>query len=862
MSKKGTLVAIKAILESLLRFQQLLANSKEFLTKKGVEEMVVDLKVMKKNKKKLIGLSLAAALVAGSGTTVMATYNLFPWGAAIEKPAHGWTLDPAGEQLQIGDRPFATTVSPDGNTMIVSNNGIGIQSLVVVDMKNGEIIQKVEYKRPESLYIGVTYSPNGKYVYASAGNNNKIRIYEVNNRKLIEQDPILLPEGDDNQALYPAGMDISKDGKYLYVANNKDDSMSVIDLQKKDFVKKIPVGHNPYTVVLAEDGKEAYVSNWGENTVSIIDTKTQKLTGSIKVGTHPNSMKLNPSGQYLYVTNPDSDSVSIVDTKKNVVERTIDLSPYKGAEEGSSPDGLAFSQDGKQLYVTNAGNNDVVVIDVKSNEIKGMIPTAWYPTSVEVSKNGKQLFITSAKGFGAGPNPGGPKPGKKTPPDQYVGSMPIGSLAIVDVPNEKQLKKYTDRVVALNGFDERDKVRIEEDNDQKVIPRRVGESSPIKHVIYVVKENRTYDQVFGSLEKGNGDPSLNLFDDKSAPNHRQLARDFVTIDNFYADADVSADGWNWITAGMANTYVEQNFLQGYGGRGRTYDYEGGNFATAPSKDPKNAYLWDNLEQAGVDYRNYGFFKSGSKVADTEPELAKNTDMSYPGYNLKIKDQDRVDEWMKEFKVFEDKGDMPTFQFLRLPSDHTSGTRPGRPTPEAMVADNDLALGRVIEAVSNSEFWKDTAIFVTEDDAQNGPDHVDSHRTVALVISPYTKTGIVDSTFYTTTSMLRTMELIVGAPPMTQFDAAATPMVNSFVNEPNLTPYKAIVPEQPLDELNGQKAPLAAVSLEMNLETEDKAPEQLLNKAIWKSIKGKDSEMPQPKTMFRSNESEEELEEDA
>jgi YVTN family beta-propeller protein len=810
---------------------------------------------MKKNWKKWAGVPLALSLVMGSATAVLASYGKFPWGAQIERPANGWTITPAGKQVQLGDRPYGTAMSPDGNTLLFSNNGQSTQSLIVVDRKSGKVIQTLEYQKPEALYLGVTYSPDGKHVYASAGNNNKIRVYDVEEQRLTEKSPIVLPSTDasgNKVNFFPAGLDISPDGNFLYVANNLNDSMSIIDIQTGKVVKTIPVGHNPYTVAFSKDGAYAYVSNWGGNTVSVIDTTKKEAVQAIKVGTHPSAMRMSTNGQKLYVANSDSDSVSVIDTKSRQVKQTINLAPYEGAQEGSSPNALAVSTDGKTLYVANAGNNDVVVVDTKTGKIKGMIPTGWYPSGVEISKNGQQLYVANAKGFGAGPNPDGPKPYSKTPTpaDQYTGSMIKGTLSIIDVPDERQLGQYTKQVIENNGFDERDKVRVSSNTAQQVIPRRVGDPSPIKHVIYIVKENRTYDQVFGNLGKGNGDPNLNLFGDESAPNHRQLARQFATIDNFFADAEVSADGWNWSTAAMANTYVQKNWPTNYGGRGHDYDFEGGNFSTAPSANPENAYLWDSLDQANINYRNYGFFVTGDKVASTEPKLAAKTDLAYPGYNLNIKDQVRVDEWLKEFNTFKEKSQMPTFQFIRLPNDHTSGTKVGAPTPKAMVADNDLALGRIVEAVSNSEFWKDTAIFVTEDDAQNGSDHVDAHRTVALVISPYTQTGKVDSTFYTTSSMLRTMELIVGIRPMTQFDASATPMINSFTDKPKFEPYKAIIPSQPLDELNKPNAPLATESAKMNLAVEDQAPEQVLNQAIWKSVKGAGSTMPAPKSTFR------------
>lgn len=797
-----------------------------------------------------------------------------PQGSGPSITTQGWFLTPAGNQVALGDRPYGIAQSPDGNTLLVSNNGQSTQSLQVVDRLTGDVVQTISYNVPEALYIGVTFSPDGKHAYASAGGNNKIRTYDVDGQHLTETDPILLPpQTPDGKPLnlYPAGLAISKDGNKLFVADNLGDAMSIIDIPSRQLTDTIQVGHNPYTVQLDSAGKFAYVSNWGDTTVSVIDVADAAVEYTIPVGTHPNAMAINPKNNELYVTNADSDNVSVIDTKTKTVTRTIDLSPYPGAKEGSSPNAVAVSPDGSTLYVANATNNDVAVISLANTQnttdkVIGLIPTAWYPTGLVLSQDGKELDVINAKGLGAGPNNvDGPNPYRTTPlpANQYVGSMLQGSLSMIDVSDPSQLDQYTQQVIQNNGFNEGDKIRIAGDVNTNVIPLRAGDPTPIQHVIYIIKENRTYDQVFGSLEKGNGDPSLNLFGEESAPNTRQLARQFITLDNFYADAEVSADGWNWSTAAIANTYVQKNWPANYSsspGRNRPYDFEGGNLATSPGTNPSDAFIWNKLSDAGIDYRNYGFrvneTSAGRNVAvdattgqSTEPRLAANTDLNFPGYDLTVSDQTRVDAWLEEFQQYEANGNLPSVEFVRLPNDHTSGTTVGRPTPRAYVADNDLALGRLVEAVSNSPYWASTAIFVVEDDAQNGPDHVDAHRTEALVISPYTQTGKVDSTFYDSSSMLRTMEKIVGIGPLSQFDAAATPMLNSFTNQPNFTPYTAITPTQPLDEKNPVNAPLAAVAAISDFSKEDRVPDDLLTAMVWKSVKGADSEVPTSKTSF-------------
>jgi YVTN family beta-propeller protein len=802
-----------------------------------------------------VAVALAAILVAG------------PRGDGTAVTPQGWIVTPAGTQVTLGDRPYGIALSPDGKTLLISNDGQSTQSLMVVDRASGAVVQTIPYASPEALFIDVVFSPDGKHAYASAGGNNKIRVYDVQGQQLTERASIPLPTtGPDGKPINPgpAGLAIAPDGRTLYAANSLSDSITIIDTTAAKVTATVPVGHNPYTVLLAPDGRTAYVSNWGEQSVTVLDTATTQVRGTIQVGTHPNALALNPTRNELYVANGDSDSVSVLDIATTTVVRTIDLAPYRGAQEGSSPNALAVAPDGRHLYVTNAGNNDVVVVDLAAPPtpanpngaaIVGMIPTGWYPTGLALAPEGQTIYVINGKGLGAGPNLNGPNPYRsQTPPDQYVGSMIKGTLSIIPTPSRAQLAQYTQQVIKNNDFDERDKVRLGQTQNTHVIPRHVGDPSPIKHVIYVIKENRTYDQVLGSLGRGNGDPSLNLFDDQSAPNQRQLAREFVTLDNFYADSEVSADGWNWSTAAYANTYVQKSWPANYSGRNRPYEFEGGNLATAPSADPQNAYIWDQLDRAHVAYRNYGFWATGTvpaQVAPTEPELAAHTDLAFPGYNLAITDQTRVDEWLKEFQTYVANGQLPPVEFVRLPNDHTAGTRAGAPTPKAMVADNDLALGRLVDAVSHSPFWATSAIFVVEDDAQNGPDHVDAHRTIAEVISPYSRLGAVDSTFYDTAAMLRTIELIVGVAPLTQFDAAAVPMVNSFSNTPDLAPYTAIAPAQPLNELNGATAPMAAQSAQMDLSVEDRAPEQALNEAIWKSVRGADSEMPAPQTVFRS-----------
>ncbi|WP_307621286.1 beta-propeller fold lactonase family protein [Streptomyces sp. V3I7] len=795
----------------------------------------------------------------------------------------GYKVTPAGHQSRLGNLPLNAVLSPDRSMLLVTNAGQGTQSLQVIDPEDSEVVQTISYPSPQAVFTGLAFSPDGTRAYASGGGREIIHTYDVSGGRLTETGPIKLPtrnpEGQPVN-MYPAGIAVTPDGKRLVVADRLADAATVVNLGDGSMAT-VPVGHAPYAVALAEDGKTAFVTNQGGDTVSVLDISGPEPVQrtAVKVGTHPNAVITDADQQTLYVANGDSDQVSVIDVASRKVTRTIGLAPYEDAPVGSNPDALALSEDGGRLYVANAGNNDVAVVDLRTGRTSGLIPTGWYPTAV-VPHDGK-LFVTNAKGLGAGPNngPGYPNPTSTAPtsPDQYSGSMMKGTLSTIPLGDGSgQLQRWTRTVVANNGFEEADSPRA----TGAVVPRRVGERTPIKHVIYVVKENRTYDQEFGSLGKGNGDPSLNLFGEESAPNARALQRRFVTLDNFYADAEVSAQGWNWTVAANSNPYTEQGWPANYSGRNHSYPSENGNPAIAPNKDPEHAYIWQRLHDKGVSFRNYGFYvnadASGKSVAE-DPVLDAGTDRDFGPYNLSCPDSagsfaarsalcgsPRVEEWKKEFAQYEANGNLPAFEMVRLPSDHTSGTKVGMPTPQAYVGDNDWALGQLVDAVSHSRFWKSTAIFVTEDDAQNGPDHVDAHRTLSQVISPYTQIGRVDSTFYSTASMVRTIELLLGLAPMTQFDAYATPMVNSFTAHPDTRPYDVVKPSYDLTTVNGANAPMAGVSARQDLTKEDQIDERTFNEAIWKSVRGSGSVMPEPRHDLYGavpNDQAEELEDD-
>ncbi|MBV9059517.1 MAG: bifunctional YncE family protein/alkaline phosphatase family protein [Pseudonocardiales bacterium] len=818
----------------------------------------------------VVATAVATTLALGGTALAVGLQHAGPGPDGTGVTPIGFTVTPAGQQTNLGDLPLGAVSSPDGRWLVVSNDGQGTQSLQVVDTTTSKVTQTLPYPAPQALFVGLAFAPDGKTLYASGGGNNLIRRYTVTNGRLTEGTPIPLPTTNPAGATInplPAGIAVTPDGQRLLVADQQADAMSVIDLAT-NAVHTTTAGPHPYAVVASADGRSAYVTDQGANTVSVLD-----LTGpepavhqTITVGTHPNKAVASTDGHTLYVANGDSDEISVIDTATATVTRTISLAPYPGAQVGSNPDAVALSGDGHTLYVANAGNNDVAVVDLSSGRVAGLIPTAWYPTAL-VATN-RALFVTNGKGLGAGPNngPGHPNPYDPTTPtqNQYVGSMMVGTLSSVGLPlDHGQLTRWTQQVIHNDGFNSPGDVHGQ-GAAAAIVPGNAGQRSPIQHVIYIVKENRTYDQEFGSLGKGNGDPSLNLFGPESAPNARTLETNYVTLDNFYADAEVSAQGWNWTVAANSNPYSEQVWPANYSGRGAPYPSESSDPATAPNRDPAQAYIWDRLAAAHISFRNYGFYVNtqpdGSSKA-TDPVLDANTDHNFRGFDLACPDSpnsftprkancggrfpDRFTEWQTEFNNYVQNNNLPTVELLRLPNDHNAGTTVGAPTPRAYTADNDWAVGQVVDAVSHSKYWANTSIFVTEDDAQDGPDHVDAHRTVAEVISPYTHTGRVDSTFYSTASMLRTIELIVGLHPLTQFDAYATPMLAAFTNKPDLTPYTAQRPSQNFHEVNPVNAPFAAQSEQQDLTKEDQINMQQFNLATWASVKGANVPMPSP-----------------
>jgi YVTN family beta-propeller protein len=613
--------------------------------------------------------------------------------------------------------------------------------------------------------------------------------------------------------------------------------------------------------VLSGGGNQLFVSDWAGRAVRVVDPVDLRTVARIAVGEHPNQIAVSPTDDRIFVACASSNWVSVIDARRGVVTETIHTSLFPRAPEGSTPDALAVAPDGRTLFVANADNNDIAVIDVATpnrSQVKGFIPTGWYPTAVAITPDGKQLLIGVGKGNQTKANPIEPEQAKtkadndgvaklRVRPFPYIGTTLSGSLTIVPVPDDKTLAIYTETVYKNCPYS--DKLLTDAPYPEKTaIPTRVGEASPIKYALYIIKENRTYDQVFGDVNRGNGDPSLVMFGRDVTPNHHKLAEEFVLLDNLYCNGHVSADGHPWSTMAYNTDYIARNWALTYSGRAGVQDDEDGDLSNAPS-----GYLWDACARAGLSYRSYGEYgrrvseRDGSiRIEGAVPGLIGH--MS-PGFGAprpgggRTRDPERAETFIRELADFEKNNNLPRLMVMSLGEDHTTGTRPGTYTPRACVASNDVALGRIVEAISHSKCWSEIAIFVIEDDAQNGPDHVDAHRTVGLVISPYTKRAVLDSTQYQTVSMMRTIELILGLPPLSQFDAAATPMFASFTDKADLTPYACEGARIDLDAINNALAYGAERSNQMDFSEYDLIDDFELNEILWRAVKGKDAPLP-------------------
>lgn len=776
------------------------------------------------------------------------------WPGKIEKTSqillpNGWKLSPAGRSINLGDLPLNMQLSSTGKFLAVTNNGQSIQSLQLIDPKTEAILD--EQVLAKSWY-GLAFSKDEQHLYVSGGNDNWILDFRIENNKLGKSDTIKLGPVWPKGKISPAGIAVNKANTRLYTVTKEDSTLYIINPNEKKVLKKVQLPAIAYSCLLSPDGSKLYISLWGGRAVAIVSTASEEIVQQVPVGDHPNELLLNKKGNFLFVANANDNTVSVINTLTNKVSETIATTLYATQLTGSTTNGLALSTNEKTLYIANADNNCLAVFDVSrpgSSQSLGFIPVGWYPTNVKTL--GSKILVTNGKGNTSLANPEGPQPISKADNSgyqmgstannklQYIAGLFKGTLSFIDVPKAEQLKSYTAQVYANTPFS--DKRTILADGEAgNPIPRKQGQKSPIKHVFYIIKENRTYDQVLGDLPQGNGDSSLTLFGKKITPNQHALAEDYVLLDNFYVDAEVSADGHNWSMAAYATDVIEKSWPTGYGGRGGTGNYEGGR----PITYPKDGFIWDYCQRAGITYRSYGEFGDYAKA--NIKSLQGHMCPASPGFDMDITDQVRADAWQHDFDSLLNVGAVPQFSTLRISNDHTSGQKKGKVSPQAAVADNDLAVGRILEHLSHSPIWKESVVFILEDDAQNGPDHVDAHRSPAYVVGPYVKRNTAVHTMYSTSGFLRTMELILGLPPMSQYDAAAVPLFECFTSTPDFKPYTVKQPLIDLDTRNVANNESSRRSEQFNFAKEDAAPDLDLNEVVWKSVKGEHSVMPAPK----------------
>ncbi len=760
---------------------------------------------------------------------------------------NGWKLTPVGKLLPLGDLPLNMAVSPSGKLLAITNNGQSDQSIQLVDTEKGQMIDSITIAKG---WLGLTFSKDGKFLYASGGNDNWIMRYQIKNNRVVPFDTLVIGKKWPEK-ISVAGIAVDDKQHYLYTVTKENNSLYVYDLKAKKVKSQIPLGGEGYTCLLSDDNKTLYLTCWGCDKVVMFDTEKQMLKGSIPVGDNPNDLCITNNGKYLFVCNANDNSVSVISTEQNRVVEILNSALYPNSPSGSTTNSVALSKDEKTLYIANADNNCLAMFDVSSpghSKSMGFIPTGWYPTCVRVV--GNQVFVTNGKGLTSKPNPFGPSPlSKKEQVErhadikntkvQYIGGLFTGTLQAIQEPDEQQLAIYS-QLVYKNSPYVKEQEMMSKGEKGNPIPSRVGDPSPIKYVFYVIKENRTYDQVLSDVAGGNGDTGLLLFGENITPNLHNLAKQFVLLDNFYVDGEVSADGHNWTMGAYATDYLEKNWPVSYGGRGGSYPGEG----EREIANNKNGFLWDYCKKFGVSYRSYGEFVSDNKTANI-PSLIDHFCNDYTGWDMGVRDTVRFYQWKRDFEKHLAAGNVPRFNTLRFGNDHTEGLRLGRPTPKAHAADNDLACGLFVEYLSQSPIWNECVIIILEDDAQNGPDHVDAHRSTTYVAGGFVKQGYVDHTMYSTSSALRTIELILGLPPMTQYDAAAEPMWRCFNNVANHPPFKSTPNLVDLNLKNVEESKLSRLSEKFDFTKEDRVPDDQFNTVIWGAIKGLNTPCPAP-----------------
>jgi YVTN family beta-propeller protein len=864
---------------------------------------------------------LAVFLSRGQGQDVSETVGRGSAGRTVT-PVNQIT-SPAGQQLDLpGLRPQALALSPDGKLLAVSGKS---NVVVLVDPVTVRVLQYVPLpsedaradsdpvsthelrpdKEGQVSYTGLVFAPDGSRLYL-ANVNGSIKVFDVDQDHQVNGKcslPLPASGAPGRKEEIPAGLAVSSDGKFLYVALNLGNRLAELDAATGKVSRTWDVGVAPYDVVLA--GRKAYVSNWGgrrptaesvtgpaglgtrvrvdstryvasEGSVSVIDLAAGTVTGEIMTGAHCGAMALSPNGRYLAAANAQSDSVSIIDTRKDQVVETICTRQNPGDLLGATPNALVFDPAGRTIFVCNGTQNAVAEIAFKvgRSELKGLIPTGWFPGAILYDARRKSLCVANIKGIGYGRPSRGKGGGVEYNSHQYY-----GSLSVIPDPAVKELKKFTKEVLFDMRYPKLAEAALPPRRGQpaRPVPERVGEPSVFQHVVYLIKENRTYDQVLGDVKEGNGQSNLCVFGENVTPNQHKFVHDFVLLDNTYCSGILSADGHQWADSALANDYMEKSFAD----FPRSYPDGMDDSGVDALAYSKAGFIWDDAVAHGKTLRDFGEFAITRKswkdksckghprfldhyneflngtgtinlysepgIESLRPYLVKET----VGWDLAVPDVFRARKFMEDLKHCEQTGQFPNLVIICLPNDHTSGSRAGSPTPAAQVADNDLAFGQIVEAISHSSFWKETCIMAIEDDPQSGWDHVSGYRTTAYVISPYTKRHQVVSAQYNQTSLLRTMELILGLPPMNQMDATATPMSDCFTAEPDFTPFTALPSNVPIDQMNPDPKKIsdavlrqdAYASARLPLSRSDQCPEDLLNRILWHAMKGSQAPFP-------------------
>jgi YVTN family beta-propeller protein len=757
-------------------------------------------------------------------------------------------------------------------------------------------------------FTGLIFSPVGRNIYLPNSRGTIWKFTLEQNHVIGWPQLIGLPETEapKQRREIPSGLAISSDGRRLYVAGNLGNQLYELESSTGKLLRSWDTGVAPYDVALV--GDKAYVSNLGgrrpakqdrtalaglgtrvrvdktrdiasESSLTIIDLAAGRVTSEILLELHASAMAVSPNGRFLVVANTGSDILSVIDTATDVVVETISARQNPADLFGAQPTALTFDPPGRRLFVCNGTQNAVAVFqfkpESKSSKMLGLIPVGWFPGAIQFHRQSKTLLVANIKGIGATKNF---NPGEKI---KFNSKEPFGSISCVPVPSDHELAEMTE--VSLRNMRypllAESMLPARPDQPARVVPERTGEPSLLKHVIYIIKENRSYDQVLGDMPEGNGDASLCVFGEQYTPNLHKIAREFVLLDNTYCAGICSADGHQWTDSALANEYVERELTSG---NVRSYTGGKGEDAVDALAWASSGFLWDNALAHGKTFRNYGEWmlsQAGWKDSKKKDKImwsdfwgAFNTNAGLVrlrsralirtlreysntntvGWDLKVPDVMRAAAFIEELHGFETNGGFPNLVILFLPNDHTGGDRSNYPTPGSQVADNDLAVGKVLEALTHSRFWPETCLFAIEDDPQAGWDHVSGYRTTCYVASPYTSRKRTVSTQYNQISLVRTIELILGLPPMNQLDASVLPMSDCFTDTPDLTVFNCTTNRFPLDKITPDPKKVAdrrlrrdvIVSNRLPLDEPDRCPEDLLNRILWRAMKGVDTPYPE------------------